>query len=299
VETQKRLGIVIGIGNQKGGVGKSTNTVHIAAALGEKGYKCLIIDLDPSAGSTKHLGIPPEAFIGTLELLTTEETPQSLAITPDEEPLPTNVSLIPARTELIELDKILSKFADKTSLLKRPLQLARPDYDFILLDTAPNAGLTTTVATYSAAEWFLLSAFPEPLSVGGLNEALKDIVDVRSRVNPGLEVLGVVITATDLRSNLWLEVDEVIKTNLPGRGFQTMISRAIEISKLAGKGKTIFQTKLAARHPVALQYRALASEIESRTRNREAFLAGTLKPIDVSAYNVTKSTTPELQAVNG
>src|SRR4051812_41092494 len=77
---QAPLGIVIGIGNQKGGVGKSTNTVHIAAALGEQGYKVLIIDLDPSAGSTKHLGIPPEGFLGTLELLTTEETPLTLAI---------------------------------------------------------------------------------------------------------------------------------------------------------------------------------------------------------------------------
>src|SRR3954463_16220142 len=111
-----RLGIVIGVGNQKGGVGKSTNTVHIAAALGEQGYKVLIIDLDPSAGSTKHLGIPPDGFLGTLELLTTEETPLTLAIS---EGMPPNVHLIPARTELAELDKLLSKFVDKTNILER------------------------------------------------------------------------------------------------------------------------------------------------------------------------------------
>src|SRR6266568_2885683 len=99
-EGEKRQGIVIGVGNQKGGVGKSTNTVHIAAALGEKGFKVLIIDLDPSAGATKHLGIPPEGFLGTLELLTTAETPRTLAIS---EGMPPNVHLIPARTELAEL----------------------------------------------------------------------------------------------------------------------------------------------------------------------------------------------------
>src|SRR5262244_3658607 len=103
-------GIVIGIGNQKGGVGKSTNTVHIAAALGEKGYRVLVVDLDPSAGATKHLGIPPDGFAGTLELLTTRETPQTLAIT---DGMPKNVHLIAARNELAELDKLLSKFVDK------------------------------------------------------------------------------------------------------------------------------------------------------------------------------------------
>ncbi len=90
---KKPMGIVIGVGNQKGGVGKTTNTLHIAAALGEKGYRNLIIDLDPAAGATKHLGIPIQSFAGTLELLTTEETPQSLAI---YEKMPKGVHLIPS-----------------------------------------------------------------------------------------------------------------------------------------------------------------------------------------------------------
>src|SRR5215208_976814 len=124
---QIRPGVVIAVGNQKGGVGKSTNTVHLAAALGEKGYSSLIIDLDPSAGSTKHLGIPPESFAGTLELLTTEETPETLAVT---EKMPKNVSLIPARAELAELDHLLSKFVDRTRILERAINLAKPTYDF-------------------------------------------------------------------------------------------------------------------------------------------------------------------------
>lgn len=273
-------GVVIAVGNQKGGVGKSTNTVHLASALGEMGYKSLVIDLDPSAGSTKHLGIPPESFAGTLELLTTEETPESLAVT---EKLPKNVYLIPARAELSELDMHMSKFIDKTRILERTLSLARPSFDFVWLDTPPNPGATTTVAAYSSADWFLLSAFPHPLAVGGLNEALKDIVDVRARRNPNLEVLGVVVSAVDARSNLWREVDEVVSAGLPGRGFQTMISQAIEVAKCAGRGRTILQVKGNEKHPVANQYRALASEVLERVLNREQFIAGKLKPKPLKA----------------
>lgn len=273
-----RPGVVLAVGNQKGGVGKSTNTVHLAAALGERGYTSLIIDLDPSAGATKHLGIPPESFAGTLELLTTEETPETLAVT---EKLPKGVSLIPARAELAELDHLLSKFVDRTRILDRALSLARPAFDFIFLDTPPNPGAITTVAAYSAAEWFLLSAFPHPLAVGGLNEALKDIIDVRARRNPTLEVLGVIVTAVDARSNLWREVEDVVNRALPGRSFQTKISQAIEVAKCSGRGKTLLQMKGHDKHPVTTQYRALAREIEERVLNRDAFVAGRLVPSPV------------------
>lgn len=282
-----RPGAIIAVGNQKGGVGKSTNTVHLATALGEKGYLSLIIDLDPSAGSTKHLGIPPESFAGTLELLTTEETPETLAVT---EKLPKGVHLIPARTELAELDHLLSKFADRTRILERALGLARPNYDFIFLDTPPNPGATPTVAAYSSADWFLLSTFPHPLAIGGLNEALKDIADVRARRNPGLEVLGVIITAVDARSNLWREVEAVVSRALPGRGFQTIISQAIEIAKCSGRGKTLLQIKGSERHPVANQYRALAAEIEHRVQNREAFLQGNLPPLELEFEDFAQET---------
>ena len=111
--------------------------MHIAAALGERGYESLIIDLDPAAGATKHLGVPVQSFAGTLEMLTTRETPQTLAITED---MPPGVHLIPSRPQLSELDSLLSKYEDRTRLLDRPVELARPEYDFIFLDTPPSAG---------------------------------------------------------------------------------------------------------------------------------------------------------------
>jgi chromosome partitioning protein len=265
----KRLGALIAVGNQKGGVGKTTNTVHLAAALGERGHQVLIIDLDPGAGATKHLGIPVQSFAGTLELFTTNETPLTLAIA---EGMPRGVHLIPSRTQLSELDTLLSKFVDRTRILDRPIEIARPHFDFILLDTPPWAGATTTVAAYSVAEWFLLSAFPHPLSMAGLNEALKDIADVRARRNPDLEVLGVILTCVDTRTNLARDVEGLVARELPGRAFRTIITQANALPVLSGRGKTLFDSKIYQAHKVTDQYRNLAAEVEERARGRERFL---------------------------
>jgi chromosome partitioning protein len=190
--------------------------------------------------------------------------------------MPQGVHLIPARPQLSELDSLLSKYVDRTGRLQGPVRLARPEYDFIFLDTPPSAGATTTVAAYSIADWFLLSAFPHPLSVGGLNEAFKDIADVRTRRNPGLEILGVVLTCVDMRTSLAAEVEELVARELPGRAFQTKITQATAVPKCSGRGKTLFQVDAYGDHKVTLQYRALAVEVEQRVLNRDSFLDGTL-----------------------
>lgn len=267
---------VIAIGNQKGGVGKTTNTVHIAAALGQGGKKCLIIDLDPHAGATRHLGLPDRSFAGTLELLTSDESVASLAI---EEGMPLGVHLIPSRIHLGEIDSLLSKFADRTTLLDRPLAEARALYDYILLDTSPASAFTPTVAAYSAADWFLLSAFPHPLSLAGLTEAFHDIADVRKMRNPDLEVLGVIFCNVDRRATrLRTQLESAVEDALPGRRFATTISQAIGLPEVSGRGVTVFQTPRHRTSATAEQYIRLAAEIHYRVSHREAFLQGRLPP---------------------
>jgi chromosome partitioning protein len=297
---EEQLGAVIAVGNQKGGVGKTTNTVHLAAALGQRGFRCLVMDLDPAAGSTKHLGVPVNSFSGTLELLTTDETVESLAISDN---MPEGVHLVPSRPQLAEIDNVVSKYVDRTRILERPIAEARSKFDFIFLDTGPSAAFTTTVAAYSSAEWFLLSAFPHPLSLGGLTHAFDDIADVRKHRNPGLQVLGVVFTNVDGRATrLRNQLESVVTEALPGRRFETSISQAVILPDVSGRGKTLFQLPRFSSLAVAQQYLRLSVELEHRVRNRDAFLKGTLSPVDYSVlggFIAAETEAPQAVAANG
>lgn len=290
---EKKLGIVIGVGNQKGGVGKTTNTVHLAAALGLKGYRSLVIDLDPSAGATRHLGVNGEILAGTLELLTTDETLEDIAVTED---MPEGVHLVPARLELSQLEKHLPKFVDRAAILDKPLEDARTKYDFIFLDTPPNPGAITTIAAYVAAEWFLLSVFPQHLSMESLAGAFNDIADVRAQRNENLEVLGVVFTCVDGRIKKQRQrLEDMVAKAVPGRKCENFTSQAKALSDSSSKGQTLFQVEGLRTHKVADQYRRLAIELEHRVLNRDAFIAGTLAP---PRYDETEDKRPPKKSVH-
>src|SRR3954465_15313176 len=170
---------VIAVGNQKGGVAKTTNTVHMAAALGEMGRRCLIIDLDMNQGATRHLGITSEAFLGSYEMLIAEEHAEDVIITNDDEgvELPENVHLISARRNLEKVEQALlqaNKFVITQNVLIEPLRSLEGKYDYIFLDTAPSAP-PPAIAAYKAARLFILSALPDPFAISGLTDALVDI----------------------------------------------------------------------------------------------------------------------------
>jgi chromosome partitioning protein len=269
---QVRKSHVIAVGNQKGGVGKTTNTVHLAAALGEMGKKCLIWDLDMNHGATLHLGVPPEAFDGTFMVLAEERTPEEVIIDEDEPDveLPPNVHLIPSSRDLERLEAVLAakdRFYDPRRILINPINGLRGRYDYIFLDTAPNA-TAPTIASYVAADWFIVSVIPETFALNGMRECLKDIRRARqAELNPQLTLLGIIVSGLDQRITLarqyTAEINEMFRVEgSPSRMFQTTISRAAAVPRVQKVGKTLFQVDAA--HKVAKQYMALAHEIEQR-----------------------------------
>lgn len=270
---------IVAVGNQKGGVGKTTNTVHIARALAELGRKVLIIDLDMNHGATRHFGVEPEAFLGSFELMVGGEEPQNLVLThADKEEgvsLPENVDLIPAARKLERIDQAVvskSKFVTPHEVLKAPLAALRGLYDYIFLDTAPNATLPT-LAAYMNADYFILSAMPDPFAIAGLNDALRDIMDAKQRGNPDLVLLGVVISGVDKRTSLANSLSDFVEQSFRiGQGddsvkFKSTIGRSTVIPQTQKVGKTLFETH--STHKVTDEYRALAHEIEERVAKIE------------------------------
>jgi chromosome partitioning protein len=272
--TPKRHTRVIAVGNQKGGVGKTTNTVHIARALAESGRKVLIIDLDMNHSATRHFGVEPEAFLGSFEMLMGDEPAENLILTAaDKEEgvsLPDNLDLIAAARKLEGIDQAVmskSKFMTPLEVMKAPLESLRGKYDYIFLDTAPNATLPT-LAAYMNADYFILSAMPDPFAIAGLNDAVRDIMDARTRGNMKLALLGVVISGVDKRTSLANSLTEFVEKSFKtgeqsdSVKFKTSIGRSTVIPQTQKVGKTLFETH--STHKITDEYRALAQEIEER-----------------------------------
>ena len=270
---------VIAVGNQKGGVGKTTNTVHIARALADLGRQVLIIDLDMNHGATRHFGIEPEAFLGSFEMMVGGEQAQNLILTRGTEEegvdLPENLDLIPAARKLEGIDQAVSsksKFMTPLEVLKVPLDSLRGEYDYIFLDTAPNATLPT-LAAYLNADYFILSAMPDPFAIAGLNDALRDIMDARQRGNSKLVLLGVVVSAVDKRTTLANSLSDFVEQSFrigedaESIKFKSTIGRSTVIPQTQKVGKTLFETH--STHKVTDEYRALAREIEERLNKIE------------------------------
>lgn len=268
--TQPRLSTqVIAVGNQKGGVGKTSNTLHLAAALGELGKKTLVIDLDGNCGATRGCGLGTD-WLGTFEALMGQD-PEELIVRSDPvegTELPTNVELLPARRNLESFEEEFrraNKFLEPSATLQPVLNKLRGKYDFVFLDTAPNAS-APTVASYRSADWFILSTEPAKLSVEGLTDALMDIQAVREQGNAGLRLLGVIMCKVRTGTRIAETYMERIKRDFEAAGelgaFETPISMATAIESAQDVGKTLFQTDPT--HKVADQYRSLAQEVLKR-----------------------------------
>ncbi|MEM6264861.1 MAG: ParA family protein [Bacteroidota bacterium] len=244
---------VISIANHKGGVGKTTTTVNLAAALAQKGYRILILDMDPQANATFSLGLKKQdqtiynvmAFGDSIRKVV-----QQLE----------SFDLIPASIHLAGFEK--NNEVGKEFILAEHMEDIRPDYDFILIDCPPSLG-ALTISALTASNYALVPLQPEFLALQGMTDFIKILRTVKTRMNRELELLGVVVTQYDTRKVLHRDILEHASQSYGEMVFETRIRGNISLAEAQSMGLDIFQYDAACNG--AEDYSELASEVVRRT----------------------------------
>ena len=230
------MGKVIAIANQKGGVGKTTTAINLAASLAVLEKKVLIIDADPQANTTSGLNFSPdndekrtlyEVMIGKIDvrdaLIQTE--------IPDLQMIPSHINLVGAEIEMIDED-------NRESFLKKRLAPIRDDYDYIIIDCSPSLGLIT-INALTAADSVMIPVQPEFFALEGLGKLLQTIRLVQHEINPGLTIEGFVVTMFDGRTKVHAQVVNELREHFKEMVFKTIIQRSIRLSEAPSHGKPI------------------------------------------------------------
>jgi chromosome partitioning protein len=251
------MGKIIAIANQKGGVGKTTTTVNLAASLGVLEKKVLLIDADPQANATSGLGIEVEQVdAGTYQLL--EHTiAASDAIVSTNSP---NVDIIPAHIDLVAIEIELVDKESREYMLKEALKPIVDRYDYILIDCAPSLGLLTLNAL-TAAHSVIIPIQCEYFALEGLGKLLNTIKSVQKLHNPNLDIEGLLLTMFDTRLRLSNQVVDEVNTHFSEMVFKTIIQRNVRLSEAPSFGETII--KYDASSTGANNYLKLAQELLS------------------------------------
>ena len=255
---------VFAIANQKGGVGKTTTSINLAACLAAAGRKTLVIDLDPQSNTTTGFGVDPHRVgVSIYELLVSDSVKVSDALKADLRP---NLSLLPAKVDLYAADIELVYLDQREFRLKRILDSVRGEYDFVMIDCPPSLGLLT-VNALTAANGVILPLQCEYFALEGMQQLLNTIRLVRDRLNPAVSLFGVVLTMYDPRTRLAAEVVDEITQHFPQEKFQTLIPRNVRLSEAPSFGLTILEHD--PRSPGALAYKSLAEEVIARAATME------------------------------
>jgi chromosome partitioning protein len=246
---------IIALINQKGGVGKTTSVANIGVGLTNLGRKVLLVDLDAQANLTYLLGIDADDLeLSIYELLKGEATLDQVLLEKH------GLAIIPASINLTAAEIEFSTVAGREALLKK-IVLSISEYDFILLDCPPTLGLLTLNALTAAKEVFVpLQA--EFLSIKGLSKLTEMVDKVKQRINPELEISGILLTLVDQRLKLYQEVLETLRKDFGNKMFQSVIRRNVSLSEATSFGQSIFN--YAPSSNGAEDYRALCKEILSR-----------------------------------
>lgn len=229
------MGKIIAITNQKGGVGKTTTAINLGASFGVLEYKTLIIDADPQANATSGVGFDPRNVQRSIyDCLVNEANAKELIIE-TENP---NLDIIPAHIDLVGAELEMINMPNREHKLKQALELIKDEYDFIIIDCSPSLGLIT-VNALTAADSVLIPVQCEYFALEGLGKLLNTIKIVQSRLNPELDIEGIVLTMYDTRLRLANQVVDEVKTHFQELVFNTIIHRNTRLGEAPSFGETI------------------------------------------------------------
>ena len=255
------MGKIIAVANQKGGVGKTTTTVNLAASLGVLEKKVLLIDADPQANATSGLGVDVEAVEkGTYQVL--EHTISAReAILKSNSP---NVDIIPAHIDLVAIEIELVDKERREYMLKEALQDIKEDYDFVVIDCAPSLGLIT-VNALTSADSVVIPIQCEYYALEGLGKLLNTIKSIQKIHNPDLDIEGLLLTMFDSRLRLSNQVVAEVKKHFHNMVFKTIIQRNTRLGEAPSYGESIIAYDATSKG--AINYLNLANEIIKKNSN--------------------------------
>lgn len=248
------MGKIIAIANQKGGVGKTTTAINLSGCLGALEFKILIVDADPQSNATSGLGLDPNNTKNIYDCLINDIDPTELICktnSPNLDVLPSHIDLVGAELEMISLP-------NREHMLRFALEKVRDNYDFVIIDCSPSLGLIT-VNALTAADSIIVPVQCEYFALEGLGKLLNTIKIVQGRLNPKLEIEGILLTMYDTRLRLANQVVEDVKMHFQEIVLDTVIHRNTKLGEAPSFGETIIMHDASSKG--AINYLNLAREI--------------------------------------